>query len=373
LKASPLRAAAALAAAVAFAAGCAPVYGDAYLAAFAGAERAFHAGRYAEAAAGWDDAAGRAIRLKDRDEARFLEARAQARAGLFAEERRTYERLVADSPSGPRTVRARFELAEHDIQHGDAARGWEALERVARTYPAHGLSRPTLRRLLQHAEDQGGDAAALTWLETRGAAFRGTDLDEVITYERARALERLERKQEAHDTFLVTAREHPYPSGGLTDDAYWHASMIDEQLGRYAEAVAHLRELLSSREPSGAWASYERPRYSEAQLKIALIYRDDLRDRAAARREFEKLYALHPNTIKRDDAVWAEARLALEDGDKDAACKLARRLLDEFPESRYARCASEVCPSARAPAGQRACADYILRELRGTATDAAAP
>ena len=347
------------------AAGCAPVRGDAYLAAFAGAERAFHAGRFTEAAAAWDDAAGRALRVKDRDEARFLEARAQGRAGLWAEERRSYERLVADSPSGPRTVRARFDLAELDIEHGDAARGWKTLEQIARQHPAHGLSRPTIRRLLQHAEDGGGDAAALAWLDTRGAAFRGTELDEAITYERARALERLGRKQESHDTFLATAREHPYPSGGLTDDAYWHASAIDEELGRYDEAVAHLRELLSSREPSGAWASYERPRYSEAQLKIALIYRDDLKNRSAARREFEKLYALHPTTIKRDDAVWAEARLAREDGDQDTACKLAKRLLSEFPESRYARCTPEVCPGAAPPPRARACADYILRELRG--------
>ena len=353
----------ALAGQASLAAGCAPMRGDAYLAAFAGAERAFHAGRFTEAAAAWDAAAERALRVKDRDEARFLEARAQGRAGLWAEERRTYDRLVADSPEGPRTVRARFDLAELDIDHGDAARGWAALEQLARRYPAHGLSRPTIRRLLQHAEDAGGDAAALLWLDTRGAAFRGTDLDEVIAYERARALLRLGRKQEAHDAFLATAREHPYPSGGLTDDAYWHAAGIAEALGRYDEAVAHLRELLSSREPSGAWASYERPRYSEAQLKIALIYRDDLKNHAAARRELEKVYALHPTTIKRDDAVWAEARLAREDGDQDTTCKLARRLLTEFPESRYTPCAHEVCPAA-AP-GRRACADYILRELRG--------
>ncbi len=123
--------------------------------------------------------------------------------------------------------------------------------------------------------------------------------------------------------------------------------------------------MLSSREPSGAWVSYERPRYSQAQLRIAEIYRDDLKDHAAARREFDKLYALHPTTIKRDDAVWAEACLALEDGDATAACALAKRLLDEFPESRYVPCAHEVCPTA--PPAKRACADYILREIKGKA------
>ncbi len=171
--------------------------------------------------------------------------------------------------------------------------------------------------------------------------------------------------------FLASARRHPYPSGGLTDDAYWHAAVIDDEDGRFEEAIAHLREMLSAREPSGAWVSYERPRYSEAQLRIALIYRDRLEDHASARRELEKLYALHTTTIKRDDAVWWEAVLAVEDHDGDTACRLAKRLLAEFPESRYVRCAHEVCPAV--PAAERACADYILREMRGERSDDAAP
>ena len=344
-------------------AGCAIDRGEAYVVSFAAAERAFHAGRWTEAARTWNDAATKAKRLKDRDAARFLEARSYERAGLWAEARATYQKLVAESPQGPRSARAAFELADIEIHHGDTARGWKMLDDAARTYPSHGLARPSIRRMLQHAEDEGGPPAALAWLDAHEATFRGTEQDEVMSYERARALERAGKKQEAHDAYLASARRHPYPFGGLTDDAFWRAAEIDEEAGKYEEAIAHLRELLSSREPSGAWASYERPRFSEAQLRIALIYRDKLKDRAAARREYEKLYALHATTIKRDDAVWGEAVLALQDGDKDTACKLAKRLLDEFPESRYARCAHDVCPSV--PPGKRACADYILRDLRG--------
>ncbi len=62
----------------ALAAGCAPERrARRTLAAFAAGERArFHAGRWVEAAGAWDGAAGKARRVKDRDEARFLEARA---------------------------------------------------------------------------------------------------------------------------------------------------------------------------------------------------------------------------------------------------------------------------------------------------------
>jgi tetratricopeptide (TPR) repeat protein len=241
------------------------------------------------------------------------------------------------------------------------------LEAAARRYPEHGLARPAIHRMIRHAEDEGGPAAALRWLEAHREVFRGTGEEEVISYETGLALDRAGKKQEAHDVFLASARKHPYPFGGLTDDAYWRAAVIDEEAGRYDEAIAHLRELLSSREPSGAWVSYERPRYSEAQLRIALIYRDRLHDDAAARREFEKLYALHTTTIKRDDAVWGEALLARKDGDPRTVCKLARRLVDEFPESRYVACAHDLC--AEVPALKRACADYILREMRGEKTE----
>ena len=107
--------------------------------------------------------------------------------------------------------------------------------------------------------------------------------------------------------------------------------------------------------------SYERPRYPAAQLHIAELYRDKLHDHAAARREFERLYERHRNSTKRDDAVWAEARLAREDGDLGVACELAERLVKEFPDSRYSRCAKAVCPSA--PAGKKECPEYVLREV----------
>src|SRR5262249_46481869 len=143
---------------------------------------------------------------------------------------------------------------------------------------------------------------------------------------------------EARDTFLAVARSHPYPFGTLTDDALWHASVVAEELGDNQGAIAHLRAMLASREASDLVGSYERPRYADAQMRIAGLYRDKLHDHAAARREFHKLYADHQTSRLRDDALWAEARLAREDGDKGEACRLVERLRKEMPESRYARC-----------------------------------
>lgn len=343
-------------------AGCAPERGEAYLVAFAAGERAFHAGRYVEAARALEQAAARARRVKDRDEARFFEARCYERAGMWAEARAILVRLATESPGGPRAERVAFELAQIEIQQGDAARGWAMLDDAVRRHPSHGLTRPSIRRLVEHAEETGGARAALAWLDANAATFRGTEQEEVIGYERACVLERAGNKQEAHDAFIASARRHPYPFGGFTDDSFWHAAQLDEELGRPEEAIVHLRELLSSREPSSS-ASYERPRFPHAQLRIAEIYRDKLEDRAAARREFERFYDRFPKALERDDALWAQARLALEDHDQEAACKLAQRFLDELPASRYTPCAHELCPTVKR--AQRGCAGYILRELRG--------
>jgi tetratricopeptide (TPR) repeat protein len=344
---------------------CAPVYGDAYLTAFAAGERAYHAGRYVDAARAYDDAAGRALRVKDRDEARFLEARCFDKAGRLDEARAAYQRLAADSKAGPRAARAAFELAGLEIDHGDVEKGYAMLEGAAIQFPNDGVARPAVRRVVAHLAEARGEPAARAWLTAHDATFRGTDEDQLIGYEIALSLEREGKKQEAHDAFLASARAHPYPKGSLTDDALIAAAHLDEELGRFQEATAHLRDLLDTQEVSHPFAgkydmaSYERPRFPEAALHLAEIYRDKLHDHPAARAAFEAYYRNHRTARKRDLALWSEARLALEDGDTKAACALTERLVRELPDSRYVPCARAICPSA--PPAKRECADYILR------------
>ncbi len=344
---------------------CAPVRGDAYLASFAAGQRALHAGRYEEAARAYDDAAAKALRVKDRDEARFLQARSYGKAGRWEDARAAYQRLATESPTGPRGPRAAFELADLEIDHGDVEKGYAMLIAAAIRFPQNGVARPTIRRVVAHIVELRGEPAARAWLADHAATFRGTDEDQTIGYEIALSFDREGKKQEAHDALMERARAHPYPKGSLTDDALVRASKIDEELGRWAEAAKHLHDLLATQEVSHGiagkydMASYERPRFPEAALRLGEIYRDKLHDHAAARRAFEALYRDHPKARKRDLAVWSQARLALEDGEPKVACTLASRLVREFPDSRYTRCVRAICPTA--PAAKRECADYILR------------
>ncbi|WP_437877782.1 tetratricopeptide repeat protein [Sorangium sp. So ce513] len=344
---------------------CAPARGDAYLAAMAAGQRAYHAGRYREAASSFDGAASRALLVKDRDEARFMQARAFERAEAWAEARASYERLLADSPRGPRSARAEFELADLEIEHGDADAGHAKLLAATKRHPSHGLARNALKRLIQREEDRGGAAGALAWLRQHGPALRGTALDQDVAYHTALLLERSGDREGALRALVAAARAHPYPAGNLTDDALFRAAELAAALGRPEEAIGYLREMLAAREPA-ATGSYDRARFDDAQLMIARLYRDALGDRAAARRELRKLYTDHPASILRDDALWAEAKLWREEGRTAEACATAALITRELPDSRYARCARAICPSLPEPEEkQRPCADYILRELDG--------
>lgn len=344
---------------------CAPSLGRSYEKSFAAGQRAYNAGRYEEAAKSFEEAAEIATRVKDRDEAWLLVARMHEKRGSYPEAHAAYARITKDSPDGPRAARAAYDAALVEIAHGDAERGYQMLLEATHTYPRHGSARRALHVLLEHQRDLGGEEAVIKWLDGPGRTLRGSDLDQQLDYERAMTLDAMGKTAEARDLFVKTAQEHPYPFGGLTDDALWQASLAEEKLGRYEAAIAQLRALLAAREASRLTGSYERPRYSPAQMRIAELYRDKLHDHRAARREFHTMYTQHPTSTMRDDALWAEAVLAHEDGDKSEACSLVTTLRKEFADSRFARCTHLVCDSVKPGSSERACANYIERQVRG--------
>jgi TolA-binding protein len=339
-----------------------PRHGEAFLGSFRAAQRAHNAGRYAEAAEGFAKAARVAQRVKDRDEALFLAARMKEKLGRWDEARKDYRELARVSPDGPRTARAVFDLAHLEIEHGDEAAGWALLERAIERYPGHGSTRNALGRLAEHLATRGGEAALRARLARWLDALRGTDAEQQLKYELARSLERDGALREAHAMLLRAAREHPYPTGPLTDDALWRASHVAERLGDAALAVADLRELLSDRE-TAAGGSYERPRFPEAQLRIALLYRDRLGDRAAARRELRVMHTRHAKSVLADDALWYEAELWARDGDAERACDVVAELALRYPGSRYRRCVALVCPRPGDGAASD-CPRYIREQPR---------
>jgi tetratricopeptide (TPR) repeat protein len=329
-----------------FALGCGPSQDARFAAAEARADAAVHAGRHAEAARRWLDAARVAESVRDRDEALYRAASSYERAGEVDDALGLYERLARGR--GERAARASFDRAWLVLPR-DPARGEALLVSAVRSHPSSGLAPRALREHLARREAEDGAAAAVEACTRLLVELDATELDETLRYERARLLERTGALDRARDAYLDTATRHPYPQGALWDDALARAASCEERLGHALSAVELLGRMLREREASTGLASYDRARYAEARFRIAEIFRDHLSDPARARREFRRVYDEHPKSLLRDDALWQEALLARSMGDAVGACGALTLLVQSEPDSRYAACARRICPSA--PAG----------------------
>lgn len=341
---------------------------DGFLRAKAAGDRAGSAGRLDEAAEAYRRAAGATNKPRDQEQAYFLEASTLEKAGRIPEAMKAYEDMEKRFPRGDHAARAAFERARLEIDHGDRSKGEAMLEAALFRYPESGPSRGALRKVaaLHEAKAPGG---ALAFLEKARAGLGKTELGEDIAYRRAEVLRDAGRDLEARDAFIATAKGYPYPGGKLTDDAWFHAAELSENLGDAQTAVRCLESLLAPREASSlGQGSYERPRYSPAQFHLAEIYRDRLGDPKRARAEFRKLYRDFKTSTLRDDALFQEALLAKRAGDSGDTCDAASLLARDFPESRYAGCADRLCgtvqPSAKAPK----CRRYVEEQITGKKT-----
>lgn len=343
-------------------AACAPTLPRPYLEARAAAERAYTSGRYDEAAEHWKEAARQAKRPRNRDEALYRVGAALDRAGRYPQAEAAYDRLLALAPHSGRAARAAYDRAVIEVEHGDSAKGYRMLDKVMRDYPRSGPAVSALHRTLLHDDQQGGPTKALAELDRLIPELDRTELSERLHFAYAEYLDKAGRTRAARDRYLYTAKRFPYPYGALWDDALYRASQDDEKLGDYRAAIAVLRRMLSHQEPSSMQGSYERPRFDQAQMLIATLYRDKLHDLAAARRAFHKVWTDHPTSLLKDDALWDEALLARKAGDGDAACSVLSTLTHGMPDSRYVPCAGELCPTAPPAPKGRSCHDYIKRQ-----------
>ena len=342
--------------------GCGANHGDAFLRAIDAGQAAEARGRYGEAAERYDEAARTARIDKDRDYARFLAASMLRRSGDRSGAASILATLAAASPPGEETAAAAYALADMRIEDDPA--GWDDLLAVLSKFPDSGVGRPALRRIVAHRDATDGEEKTLAFLRQLGTTLGRTERGEEIAYEIAAHEAATGDPRGARDAFVLVAHRWAYPHGALFDDALYRASEEDEKLGRYSQAIADLEELLAVREHSFLVGSYERPRFDAAALRIGVLYRDRLGDRARARAAFHRLYAEFKTSLLRGEALWDEASLWKDDGDLARSCDTLRTLVGEFRDSRYVPCARERCPAIPLPEGKnvvRTCHAYIER------------
>lgn len=350
-------------------AACGSPLPPAYVAEHDAATTATARGDHETAAQRWERAAARAPDPRTRDEALYRRAASLERAGQLAAAERAYTELAAGN--GERAPRAAFERARLALATGDRDRGYSLLITAVRAFPDSGLAARAAGDYLDHVSRQRGPEAAAHEALRLATELEGREVEERLRYEHAQRLEALRRLPDALAAYLELARRFPYPEGGYWDQALLRAAELERALHRPRRALAHLEALLAERETARITGSYERPAFAQARFRIAEIYRDALRDGARARAEFRRVWSDHPKTLLGDDALFEEALIALGMRDRAGACAAARLLVEREPDSRFARCGMELCPSL-AFENERECPAYVRQRIT-SATGAKAP
>ena len=347
--------------------GCAPHLPPAYVQDRDAAESAYASGHFQEAAQTWLEAAKTADTARDRSDARYRAAASYERAGDVERARALYTLLA--SGTSDRAARSTFTLADLQIQGGNEAGGYAALEAAIRKYPGSGVANLAYRRYFAFLATAGGDQAVLAYVTRVLPELGSGELGEQLRYERGRRFDALGNTAQARDAYVELADRYPYPHGAYWDDALLRGAECEVRLGQPERAVSLLERMLAARETSHLSGSYERPHFADAAYRVAELYRDALHDPAAARRAFHNVFVDYPTSTLRDDALWQEA-LILRSASPNEACAPLSLLVKELPDSRFAPCAHELCAAVR-PIADRQCRDYIEATFKDQKTPSA--
>ncbi len=220
-------------------------------------------------------------------------------------------------------------------------------------FPGSGVARGAMDRWLRRL----APAERLTVLNRLATEVTERTLAERILLQQARTLAELGRPTEALERYSLLVDRYPYPAGQYWDEALLHKATLQAQLGDRQAAIATLDKMLAYRETATIVGTYER-RYAVATLMLArFVAFDDWRRAHALLEEFP---TTHATSRELDDALWAAALLARDNGDTALACDDVAALRKHDPASRYSECGALVCPNSDSNDAP-ACRDYVGR------------
>jgi tetratricopeptide (TPR) repeat protein len=303
--------------------------GQDHLDALAEAESHEHHGRLSAAAEAYLKAAESSERRVDRDEALYRQSRVLARVGDYPQAIAICDQLAEATPIARRTLRARLDAARYREQIGEVEVADQALRRLVIEHPESGPARGALRLLVRrHVDGVEDKQQALAWVRELYEEAKGGMMGEVLLSAEAEVLLQLGRKDEAKAVLERQVARYPYPQGRRWDDALWQLADLALEQEDPKQAIAYLRQMIAVHEESIILGSYTRPLFSKAALRIARIYRDQLRDTDAAIDAYQETRSEFPRSTVRDDALAEEAELRIAQGERDHGCDLLRELLE---------------------------------------------
>ncbi|MET0283934.1 MAG: tetratricopeptide repeat protein [Polyangiales bacterium] len=298
--------------------------------ALAEAQTAQHHGRLDEAIAAYLRAAETAERKVDRDEALYRLSRVYARKGDFKSAIEVCDKLGDDKVVARRTLRGRLDGARYRIRtNTEVERAENDLMDLMEDEPNSAAAQSALRILaVRHVDEVEDKEAGLAWIRDMKSKVLADTLGEPLMGAEAELLIQLDRKDEAKLVLERQVVRYPYPKGRRWDDALWQLADLALEDENPKKAIGYLQQMVDAHEYSFVIASYTRPRMPKAALRIARIYRDDLRDPDKAVKAYENARSEFPRSTILDDALAEEAEIRIARGERDEGCDLYRELME---------------------------------------------
>jgi tetratricopeptide (TPR) repeat protein len=310
----------------------------------AGVERAFEAGRYDEALAGFRRLAAATDRSVDRDLMALREAETLLRRGDGAAGVRRYLAVADAAQRRMDRARARYRVAAVADERGQRAAARRLYRRLVRTYPNLMPGLGALARLERLAREEGPAAVAehLAWTHRVYPSLAHTELADNFVYFAARVaydgwVARGDARLGALAEQLLSRMRKEHAGSGTWDDALWDLSWLLHRQGRFAEEVDAIRLIRAARGPAGIFGNPGHTYYWVGELRVARLMMTELADPAGAVASFDRFLADYPTSRWRDDALYFQGCAYLRLRRPAAAEAAWARIPEVYAESKYLR------------------------------------
>jgi len=256
------------------------------------------------------------------------------RMGKKREAAAAYEAVPAALPGDkPSDAEATYRAGKLHLKLGDDKRAYTLLWRTITDYPNEAFAADALKIILRDGRRRNPrQLYKVLW--DLFAVTKKTRIGDNVLYTMAQIAEKdFGDRRRALQHYDELAKR--YRKSGLYDDALWHGARLARALSDSKGAARRLRKLLATREVARGVGSYFSIWLDNAQLRLGIVLRDDLKDIRGAVEAFRDLPKLYPASVLRDDALF-ELAVAWQDADDRAkACHTLAKLKKDWPDSKY--------------------------------------
>lgn len=276
----------------------------------------------------------------DEEDRRYVQlqlARVAADRGNYDDAIARYTEVWSDAEEGSIPARAMYEASQLHREHLDApGRSRELRTQIVRQFSGTTWAERSVESLAERYREREDWRGLRRDFDEMYEEVRDTPVAEDILYTVGNILNRDAENPDAALEYYQRLLEN-HPAGDLVDDTEWEAAQIHLRRQHWDAAIPLLRSLAEKVQASAWVGTYNSPHASKARYRLGFIHLTHLDDYRKGIEHFRTYLDDFPDNRRADDAAWHIAQAYRLLGDSENHRRALRRLVEDYPESRYAR------------------------------------